>query len=144
MSAGRNQRHRLDALLLGLEDAVLRLDDPAILSENEDSFVEIEHVRALIRSRIAASASFDYPDTDMGGVSSRYRRLHSEAAPIAVPEEAAERLRLLETLVANRIDLPKQVRIAFSAGEEPPESEVDATIAQLVRLGILRNPNKGD
>ena len=144
MSTGRNDRHRLDALLSGLEDEVLRLDDSAILSEDEDSFTEIEEVRRLIRSRIDMYASINHlqPDTDMRGVWSKHRR--SEAVPIAVPEEAAERRKLLQRLVANRIDLPQQVLIAFSGGEEPPESEVDATVAELVRLGILKKTDKGD
>ena len=144
MSTGRNERRRLDALLSGLEDEVLRLDDSAILSEDEDSFAGIAQVRALIRSRIDVYASINHlqPDTDMRGVSSRHRR--SAAVPIAVPEEAAERRKLLQKLVANRIDLPQQVLIAFSGGEEPPESEVDATVAELVRLGILKNTGKGD
>ena len=146
MSTGRNERRRLDALLSRLEDEILRLDDSAILSEDEDSLVSIEHVRALIRSRIDACASINHsqPYTGMGGMSSRHRRRRSEAVPIAVPEEAAERRRLLKTLVAKRIDLPKQVRIAFSASEEPLESEVDASVAQLVRLGILKDADKGD
>ena len=146
MSTGRNQRLRLDALLSGLEDEVLRLDDPAILSEDEDLFADIEHVRALIRSRIDASSSFNHlqPDTDTGGVSSRHWRRCSEAVPIPVPKEGTERLRLLETLVANRPNLPKPVRIAFSAGEKPTESEVDSMVEQLIRLGILKNTDKGD
>ena len=146
MSPGRNQRLRLNVLLSGLEDEILKLDDPAILSEDEDSFADIEHVRTLIRSRIDASSSSDHPqpDTDTGGASSRHERRCSEAVPIAVPEEGAERRRLLEMLIATRPNLPKPLRIAFSAGEKPTESEVDSMVEKLVRLGILKNTDKGD
>ncbi len=146
MSTGRNQRLRLDALLSGLEDEILKLDDPEILSEDEDSFADIEHVRALIRSRISASSSSNHsqPDTDTGGASSRHWRRSSEAVPIAGPEKGADRRRLLEMLIANRANLPKPLRTAFSAAEKPTESEVDSMVEQLVRLGILKNTDKGD
>ena len=145
MSTGNNARRRLDTLLSGIEDEVLRLDDLTILSEDEDSFTDVTFVRALIRSRVDACASIDHlqPDTDTEGVSSRHRQQCSKATPIDVPEEAGDRLRLLRSLVAYRLDLPRQVRIAFSAGDEPPESEVDASVAELIRLGILKNPDKG-
>ena len=146
MSAGRNEWRRLDALLSGLEEDVLRLDDLTILSEDKDSAIGVEHVRALIQSQIDASAGTDQPQPAMslGRVSSGDRPRRSETTSIAIPEEEAELRRLLETLVANQPNLLKQVRIAFSAGGKPTNSEVNAMVAQLVRLGILKPSSKDD
>ena len=146
MSAGRNEWRRLDALLSGLEDDVLGMDDLAILSENEDPAGGFRHVRALIQSQIDASASIDrsQPETDLGRVSSGHQSRRLETSAIAIPEEESELRRLLETLVVNQPNLPRQVRMAFSAGGKPTGSEVNAMVAQLVRLGILKHVGKDD
>ena len=144
MSARRNQWCRLDALLSGLEDDVLRRDDLTILSEDEGSTAGVEHVRALIQFQTGAYASIDQSQSelDLGSVSPGHQSGRSETTSIAIPEEEDELRRLLETLVANQPNLPEQIRIAFSAGEKPTDSEVDATVAQFVRLGILKPPDE--
>ena len=146
MSARRNEWRRLDALLSGLEDDVLRLDDLTILSEDEASAAGVEHVRALIQFQTGAYASTDQSQSeiDLGRVSSEHRSGRSETTAIAIPEEEGELRRLLETLVANQPNLSKQVRIAFSAGGRPTGSEVNAMVAQLVRLGILKPSGKDE
>ena len=146
MSARRNEWRRLDALLSGLEDDVLRLDDLTILSEDEGSAADVEHVRALIQFQTGAYAGTDHlqPAMNLGRVSSGEGTERPETTSIAMPEEEGELRRLLETLVANQPNLPKQVRIAFSAGGRPTGSEVNAIVAQLVRLGILKPSGKDD
>ena len=49
MISGRDDQHRLDALISGLEDEFLSMDDLEILSE-EYEFTDIEHLRALIQN----------------------------------------------------------------------------------------------
>ena len=131
---------------MGVADDVLRLDDLTILSEDEGSAAGVEYVRVLIQSQIDAFAGTDQlqPAMDLGRVSSRDWARRSETTSIAIPEEEAELRRLLETLVANQPNLPKQVRIAFSAGGKPTGSEVNAMVAQLVRLGVLKPSGKDE
>ena len=140
MISGRDEQHRLDALLSGLEDEFISLDDLEILSEDEDEFADIEHVRALIQSQIDACASINHPqpETNLGRVSSKSQSRQWKVVPMTVPEKADERRRLLEMIVANQPDLPRHVQVAFSANEEPNDSVIDDMVAELIRYGILK------
>ena len=146
MNTGRNERHSLDSLLSGIEDEVLRIDDLALLSEDESMFASVEDVRALIQFRIDECVSIKHSesDTDMGRISSKLKNRDSEAFPISVPKGAVERRQLLEMIIASQSNLPRQVGMAFSASEKPSESAMDDMVAQLVRLGILKTTDSDD
>ena len=137
----KNLNH-LDAFLLGIEEEILKLSDCTILSEDVDLFAHVEDIRVQINSIIHAHPSFDnsLPPPVIEGSSLNTR---SESVPV-VPREAADRRKLLESLIANRLNMPQQVRVAFSARKGPTESEVDEMVDQLVRLGILNTTDTSD
>ena len=140
MISGDDQQHRLDALLTGIENELFRLDDLAILSDDADAFADIEHVRALVQSRTGAHASIKrpQPEADMERLSSSRQRRQRAVVPMPVPEEIDERRRLLESLVASQPNIPRHVRVAFSANEKPTDTAVDDMVTELVRLGVLK------
>ena len=139
MISGRDEQHRLDALLSGLEEEFLNMDDLEILSEDEDEFADIEHVRVLIQSQIDACVSINHPqpETNLGRVSSKSQSRQWKVVPMTVPEKADERRRLLEMIVASQPNLPRQVRVAFSADEKPTDSAIDDMVTELIRYGLL-------
>lgn len=147
MNARLKEQHHLDALLSGLENEILKLDDSEILTEEANSFAHIEDIRALVNSNIRTFLSMD----DSSSTSSAadvsledFEKRQSESASRVVPNDPKERRKLLEILVASRINLPQQVRMAFSANNKPTEPEVDAMIVRLIRLGILKNDDTDD
>ena len=140
MSTGRNERRRLDALLSRLEDEILRLDDSAILSEDEDSLVSIEHVRALIRSRIDACASINHsqPYTGMGGMSSRHRRRRSEAVVPSIYSSASSWVSEVSPAARNTLDFARIPRASkllicglFQKGRVLAQDGVDGAAGRL-------------
>ena len=135
-----DQQHRLDMLLSGIEDDLFQTDDFAILSEDADALADIEHIRALIQSRIGAHVSIDRPEPegDVQKLSSKRQRRQQEVVPIPIPEEIDERRRMLELLVTSQSNIPRDVRVAFSANEKPTDTEVDDIVRKLVQLGILK------
>lgn len=142
MNANLKFLNHLDAFLLGIEKEVLNLSDCTILSEDVDLLAHVEDIRAQINSIIHAHPSFDnsLPPPFVEGSS---RNTRSESPPV-VPREAADRRKLLESLIANRLKMPQQVRAAFSARKRPTESDVDEMVDQLVRLGILNTTDTSD
>ncbi len=146
MNARLKEQHHLDALLSGLENEILKLDDFEILSEDANLFSHIEDIRALVNSNIHTFLSMDDSSSTSpaGDVSLDFEKGQSESASRVVPDDPKERKKLLEVLVASRVSLPQQVRMAFSAKQEPTKSEVDALIARLIRIGILKNRDTDD
>lgn len=139
MTSGRDAQHRLDTLLSGLEDEFLNMADLEILSEDEDEFDDIKLVRAMIQSKIEAYVSNDHQqsETNLERVSSKRQNKQRKIVPMTVPEKADERRRLLEMIVASQPNLPRQVQVAFSANENPTDSEIDDMVTELIRYGIL-------
>ncbi|MCY4383129.1 MAG: hypothetical protein OXE44_08275 [Nitrospinae bacterium] len=139
MNARLKEQYQLDSLLLGLENEILKLDDAEILSEEANLFAHIEDIRALVNSNVRVyldieDSSSTLPTEDM---SSDFEQKQLES--LVVPNNPKERRKLLETLVSSQTNMPLQFRMAFSAKNEPTEPEVDAMIARLIRLGILKN-----
>ena len=52
MTGERSPASRLDALLTGMEEDILGLDDQSVVREGEESFSDASRVRSLIRSAI--------------------------------------------------------------------------------------------
>lgn len=144
MNARLKEQHHLDALLSGLENEILKLDDSEILSEEANSFAHIEDIRALVNSNIrkylGIEDSSSTPPTE--DVSSDFEKKHLKS--LVVPNNPKERRKLLETLVSSQTNMPLQFRMAFSANNKPTEPEVDAMIVRLIRLGILKNDDTDD
>ena len=61
-----------------------------------------------------------------------------------VPGSFSEKRKLLAELFAHRPSIPGQLRMAFSAHKPLSDSEVEAMVERLIRLGILRHDNTRD
>ena len=142
MNANLKFSNHLDNLLLGIEKEILKLSDCTILSEDVDLLAHVEDIRAQINSIIHAHPSFDN-SLSSPFIEGSSRNTRSESPPV-VPRAAADRRKLLESLIANRLNMPQQVRAAFSARKRPTESDVDEMVNQLVRLGILNTTDTSD
>ena len=139
MISGRDEQHRLDALLSGLEDEFLSMDDLEILSE-EYEFADIEHLRALIQTQIDACVSINQPqpDTNIRKTSSKSLNKRRKAVPMAVPKEVDRRRRLIESIIASQPNILRKAQVAFSVNEKPTDAAVDDMVTELVRLGLLK------
>lgn len=139
-----DKQRRLDSLLSGIEDELFRIDDHTVLSEDEDMFADIEHVRALIQSQIGAHLSNNLPhsESNLEKLSSKSQSKRLEFVPMTIPEEADGRRRLLEAIIANQPNVLRQAQVAFSANEKPTDSDVDDMVTELIRLGIFKKSDK--
>ena len=61
-----------------------------------------------------------------------------------VPGSFSEKRNLLAELFANSPGMPGQLRMAFSAPRTLSDTEVDAMVERLIRLGVLRRDSTGD
>ncbi len=144
---GRLQGYRhLDNLLTGLEEEILRLGERELVSENTESVARIGEVREAIDASLQSHGF----TTDMfrtpgiSKVDERPRWARSELSALVVPSGLGEQRKLLESLAAQRSGIPRQIRMAFSSHRRPSDSEVEAMVERLIRLGILSTKDTMD
>ena len=136
----------LDNLLAGLEQDILDLDDRKLETRTERFFGSARSVRDVVATGLRSRAAVDGPSTDHGVARTR-RRPHTvpdEAPAIPVPGSFSEKRNLLAELFANSPGIPGQLRMAFSAPRTLSDTEVDAMVERLIRLGVLRRDSTGD
>ncbi len=136
----------LDNLLTGLEQDILDLDDRELTTETELLFGCVQVVRDVIEDGLQSRVSVDQPFSDRRATQSPAR---PETVPygtpaLPVPNGFREKRKLLAELFAHRPGIPGQLRAAFSAPKQLSNSEVEAMVERLVRLGILRRDNTPD
>ena len=118
MSTTSKPRDRLEALLTGLEDEVLQMDDRAALTPDEDgATMDIGELRLSMESAIASAMD----------VTER-RRESSHHARKGPKGKVARALELLERWGGAKQDKSRptgvpQVRMAFSGKREPADGE---------------------
>ena len=137
---------RLDNLLAGLEEDVLGLDDREVVAETTQLFGSGQDVRATIRDILQSHGHVDEesPTHAVRLIHERRKESRSQFTPLSVPTGLVEQRKLLETLVTESSSIPGYIRMAFSAQRRPTDSEVEAMIERLVRLGILRSKGTAD
>ena len=118
MSTTSNPRDRLEALLTGLEDEVLRMDDRAALSPDEDgSTTDAGELRLSMESAIASAIG------DAGRPRESLHQIRKE--PIG---KVAKAMKLLGSWGGvkqgdGRPGGAPRVRMAFSGDQEPADAE---------------------
>ena len=146
MTSEKRSYRGLDNLLAGLEQDILDLDDRDLDTGTDRVFSSGRSARDVIADGLRSRVSVDRPSTDRGAArTGRRQETPPRGAPaMLVPGSFSEKRRLLAELLAQRPGIPGQLRTAFSAPTPPSDSEVDAMVERLVRLGILRRDNPGD
>ena len=136
----------LDNLLAGLEQDILDLDDGQLEAPTDLFFGSVRSVRDVIAAGLRSRASVDRPSTDHGAARAPRRPVMPphEAPAMLVPGSFSEKRKLLAELFAHSAGIPWQLRMAFSTPRTLSDSEVEAMVERLVRLGILRRDNSGD
>ena len=118
MSTTSKPQDRLEALLTGLEDDVLRLDDRAALSPDEDgATTDIGELRLSMESAIASAMDV----TERQRVSSHHAR-KGPKGKVARALELLERWGGVKRGEKRSTGVP-QVRMAFSGKREPTGEE---------------------
>ena len=146
MTSEKPSYRDLDNLLTGLEQDILHLDDQQLEAHADQFFGSVRSIRDVIATGLQSRVSVDRPSTDHGAVRARRRPATPprEASAMQVPGSISEKRKLLAELFAHSPGIPGQLRMAFSASKTLPDSEVEAMIERLVRLGILGRDNTGN
>lgn len=146
MTSEKRSYRSLDNLLAGLEQDILDLDDRDLDAGTDRFFGSVRSARNVIADGLRSHVAVDRPSTDRGAAPAlrRPETPPHEAPAMPVPASFSEKRKLLAELLARRPGIPGQLRMAFSAPTPPSDSEVDAMMERLVRLGILRRDNPGD
>ena len=142
-----NRSYRgLDNLLAGLEQGILDLNDRELDADTDRFFGRVRSVRDVIATGLRSHVSVDRPSTDRGAASPHRRpeKVPHEAPAMPVPDSFSEKRQLLADLFTHRPSIPGQLQMAFSARKALSDSEVDAVVERLVRLGLLRRDNTAD
>lgn len=111
---------RFDALLSGLEDAVLAGDGQELLAESAAEATET----AMFIARRLASGRAAQPLPSLTPRRRSQRR---------IPRDPAARRRLLAQLIAVRPELPKRISLAFEA-REPNDDELAQLLEELLGM----------
>ena len=136
----------LDNLLAGLEQDILDLDDRQMETRTERFFGSIRSVRDVVATGLLSLAAVDRPSTEHGAARARRRpeTVPNEVPSIPVPGSFSEKRNLLAELFANSPGIPGKLRMAFSAPRTLSDTEVDAMVERLIRLGVFRRDGTGD
>ena len=136
----------LDNLLAGLEQDILDLDDRELDAETDLFFGRVRGARDVIANGLRSRVSVDQPSSDHGAARAHGRpeTVPYDAPAMPVPGSFSEKRKLLAELFAHRPGIPGQLRMAFSARKALSNSEVEAMVERLIRLGILRRDNTTD
>ena len=145
MTSEKRSYRDLDNLLTGLEQDILDLDDRQLEARADRFFGSVRSVRDVIATGLRSRVSVDRPSTDRGAARAHRRPATPprEAPAMLVPGSFSEKRKLLAELFAHSPGIPGQLRMAFSAPRTLSDSEVEAMVERLVRLGILRRDNTG-
>ena len=140
MTSEKPSYRDLDNLLTGLELDILHLDDQHLEARADPFFGSVRSIRDVIATGLQSHVSVDRPSTAHGAARARRRPATPprDTSAMLVPGSISEKRKLLAELFANSPGIPGQLRMAFSASTTLPDSEVEAMIERLVRLGILR------
>ena len=148
MSVEEPGYRRLDKLLSGLEETILRLDDREVISESNQLFGSGQNVRAILDANLQFPTSIKGtpPNQGLDRVHGRPQAIPRETPLMQVPSSLSGKRKLLEQLASQTSGIPREIRMAFSAPPSLSDSDVEVMVARLVRLGILRrkNTNKED
>ena len=136
----------LDNLLTGLEQDILDLDDRELDAETDRFFGSVRSVRDVIANGLRSRVSLDQSSTDRGAAQAQGgpETVPYEAPAMPVPGSFSEKRKMLAELFAQRPGIPGQLRMAFSARTALSDSEVEAMVERLIRLGILHRNNTTD
>ena len=139
MTSEKRSYRDLDNLLTGLEQDILDLDDRQLEARADRFFGSVRSVRDVIATGLRSRVSVDRPSTDRGAARAHRRPATPprEAPAMLVPGSFSEKRKLLAELFAHSPGIPGQLRMAFSAPRTLSDSEVEAMVERLVRLGIL-------
>jgi hypothetical protein len=110
----KSASERLEHLLAGLEERILKASDSEILADSASPQREIGSVRELVQSHLPESRN----------------------AP-QLPLDADARLALLQSILAANSRVPSSLRMALSGGRPPSEKEVEDLLHELIQLGVL-------
>ncbi|MCY4560110.1 MAG: hypothetical protein OXF79_27860 [Chloroflexi bacterium] len=146
MTSRKRSYRNLDNLLAGLEQDILELDDRELDADTGRFFGSGRSARDVIAAGLRSRVSVDRPPKDRGAARA-HRRPETpprEAPAVPVPASFSEKRKLLAELLAQRPGIPGQLRMAFSAPRALSDSDVDAMVEKLVRLGILRRDHAED
>lgn len=124
MAYKNNQRSRLQLLAGGLEEIVLKSTDKELLGHRSSG--ETRDIRRLI-----ASAARDY--------SAESRGRTSEKPALSDFGSEDEKLAFLKWAMKSGVGVPQQLRAAFASKNPLSDSEINAMVNQLIRLGVKRS-----
>lgn len=111
MTGDRNPTRRLDALLEGLEEDILGLDDQSVLREGQDSLNGPSRTRSLIRSAIDS-----YPHLPLEKVAPRRR---TTVTPTPSGQRTGSRVPHTNALVGRDVTRGAgRLRMAYSGSSE--------------------------
>ena len=136
----------LDNLLTGLEQDILHLDDQQLEARADQFFGSVRSIREVIATGLQSRVSVDRPSTAHSAARARRRPATPprDTSALQVPGSISEKRKLLAELFARSPGIPGQLQMAFSAAKTLSDSEIEAMIARLVRLGILRRDSTGN
>lgn len=136
----------LDNLLSGLEQDILELDRRGLDAETGLFFGRVQGVQDIIESSLRFQFSDDQPYSERWGplTHTQPETTSYDTPGLPVPSSFREKRKLLAELFAHRPGIPGQLRAAFSASKKLSDSEIDAVVQRLVRLGILCRDNTSD
>ena len=148
MSIEKPAYRRLDKLLSGLEQNILRLDDREVISESKQLFGSGRHVREILDANLQypIPVKETLPNQGVARVHGRPKAIAHKIPVMQVPSSLSGKRQLLEQLVASTSGISGEIRMAFSAPQSLSDSEVEVMVERLVRLGVLRRKqtNKDD
>ena len=130
MSTTSKPRDRLGALLTGLEDEVLRMDDRAALTPDEEgATVEVGELRLSMGSVIDSAMGVTERQPD-----SSHRAKKGPTSKVARALELLERWGGVKQGESRPTGVPR-VRMAFSGKREPAGGEADNRRSRRLRRG---------
>jgi hypothetical protein len=140
MRAPRDDIDRLQSILDAIEEMWLRLPDDQLPLDREEAERGGQIGLDIIQAALKADGRRRMEATRRAMEAARAAR---EAAAGRLPDDAAVRRRLLESIIANDAALlPERLTMAFREGKELTDAEVESILTALAKLGYLKGPGK--
>lgn len=144
MSYQKNSIDKLREFLDAVEEDILRASDEDIIEETkragEDPEAAAQSVQQLIDSSTKRQRQKKLRTAREG-----YNRLVAQQrrriSPI--PSDPAERRALLDGILANRGDVPREITMAFREGGHMSDDDVSSILEDLAELGFLSEKGEG-